>query len=241
MALINELEKRNFLFKYRGQIPVVLFVLAIPFIYTADLSAVDEKYIQICKVVAITISILGFVVRAITIATTPNFRKKYQTTNCRFFNSTGIYSIVRHHLYLELPDVDWYSFVCLLYFVLIVSLLYWLYYERIMFAEERFLQKSLVRIIFIGHLRSLLFCSFSNYVKSEVSFSFKSILRREYSGVLATVIGFVFVELARNYFVDQCICISNGYWFTLVVVLAFSLILRTIKKTTTLLDESGRS
>lgn len=247
MALINELEKQgNFLFKYRGQIPVVLFVLAIPFIYTTDLSAVDEKYIQICKVVAITISILGFVVRAITIATTPRGTSGRNTKQqiADSLNSTGIYSIVRHPLYLGnyLMWIGIVLFTYNFYFVLIVSLLYWLYYERIMFAEERFLQKKFgEEYLHWASQKPAFLPNFSNYVKSEVSFSFKSILRREYSGVLATVIGFVFVELARNYFVDQCICISNGYWFTLVVVLVFSLILRTIKKTTTLLDESGRS
>ena len=247
MALINELEKQgNFLFKYRGQIPVVLFVLAIPFIYATDLSDVDEKYIQICKVVAIIISFLGFVVRAITIATTPRGTSGRNTKQqiADSLNSTGVYSIVRHPLYLGnyLMWIGIVLFTYNFYFVLIVSLLYWLYYERIMFAEERFLQKKFGEdYLHWASQKPAFLPNFSNYVKSEVSFSFKSILRREYSGVLATVIGFVFVELARNYFVDQCICISNGYWFTLVVVLVFSLILRTIKKTTTLLDESGRS
>ena len=33
MALINEIEKQgNFLFKYRGQFPIILFLIAIPFV-----------------------------------------------------------------------------------------------------------------------------------------------------------------------------------------------------------------
>ncbi|MDB2613316.1 hypothetical protein N9Y89_00895 [bacterium] len=44
MALINELEKQgNFLFKYRGQFPIVLFILAIPFIYVTELNQMDEN------------------------------------------------------------------------------------------------------------------------------------------------------------------------------------------------------
>ncbi len=39
MALVNSWEKQgNFLFKYRGQFPVLLFAMAIPFIYITDIS-----------------------------------------------------------------------------------------------------------------------------------------------------------------------------------------------------------
>ena len=44
MALINEIEKNgNFLFKYRGQFPIVLFILAIPFIYFTDSICLDVE------------------------------------------------------------------------------------------------------------------------------------------------------------------------------------------------------
>ena len=48
MALVQTFEKQgNFLFKYRRQFPVILFLLAIPFIGITDyasISEVNERY-----------------------------------------------------------------------------------------------------------------------------------------------------------------------------------------------------
>ena len=66
-------------------------------------------------------------------------------------------------------------------------------------------------------------------------------MRREYSGVLATVIGFVFVELVRNFFQKKEILIPKIGWYILAITVVLSLILRTIKRSTSLLDEEGRS
>jgi len=111
-----------------------------------------------------------------------------------------------------------------------------------MFAEERFLQNKFGQdYLNWSSSKSAFIPRFSSYVKSEVPFSLKSILRREYSGVLATVIGFVFVEIVRNYFIKDCFCISDIYWITLIVVAIESLVLRTLKRNTTLLNEVGRS
>jgi len=86
-------------------------------------------------------------------------------------------------------------------FTIIVSLLYWIYYERIMFAEERFLERKFGDLYLEWSKKAPAFIpNFSSFRKSDVSFSMKSVLRREYSGVLATVIGFVYVEILIGYF-----------------------------------------
>lgn len=247
MALVNELEKQgNFLFRYRGQIPVLLFALAVPFIYLTDISVYSDSQINWMTILAIVTSFLGFLVRAYTIATTPGGTSGRNTKEqiADFLNSTGIYSLVRHPLYLGnyLMWIGIVLFTFNIYFVIIVSLMYWLYYERIMFAEERFLEKKFGQEYFDwSSTKSAFIPRFSSYVKSSVPFSLKSVLRREYSGVLASVVGFVFVEIVRNYFLKDCLCISNTYWIVLIAVLIESLVLRTLKKKTTLLNEEGRS
>ena len=61
MALINELEKQgNFLFRYRGQFPVLLFFLAIPFLYWTELELLNESTRARFTFIAILISFLGF-------------------------------------------------------------------------------------------------------------------------------------------------------------------------------------
>ena len=101
MALVDSWEKQgNFLFKYRGQIPVLLFLIAIPFLYyTPDVNFIVQFY---WNVVSVLVSILGFAIRFYTIGTTPKGTSGRNTKEqiAEFLNSTGIYSVVRHPLYL---------------------------------------------------------------------------------------------------------------------------------------------
>ena len=59
-------------------------------------------------------------------------------------NLTGIYATVRHPLYLGnfLIWIGISTYVFNPLFIVIISLIFWLYYERIMFAEERFLERK---------------------------------------------------------------------------------------------------
>ena len=72
MALVHSFEKKgNTLFKYRGQIPVILFVMAIPVVYFTDVDAImkNDQLYYIFTGAAIAMSFLGQVIRAIAIGT----------------------------------------------------------------------------------------------------------------------------------------------------------------------------
>ena len=245
MALINEIEKQgNFLFKYRGQFPIVLFILAIPFIYFTDSICLQIE--NNFKLAAIVLSSIGFVIRSYTIGTTPRGTSGRNTKEqvAEVLNSTGIYSVVRHPLYIG-NYFMWIGIVFFTfnwYFVIIVSLLYYIYYERIMFAEERFLERKFGQdyLDWASNISAII-PNFSQFKKSQIPFSIISVMRREYSGVLASVIGFVFVELVRNFFQEKEILIPKMGWYILAVTVVLSLILRTLKRSTSLLDEEGRS
>lgn len=245
MALINEFEKQgNFLFKYRGQFPVILFVLAIPFLFLTD--SISSQKAEVYTSIAIALSVLGFLIRAYTIGTTPRGTSGRNTKEqvADQLNSTGIYSVVRHPLYLGnyfmWIGIVFYSFNW--YFIIIVSLLYWIYYERIMFAEERFLESKFGKQ-YLDWAEGLpaFVPNFLNFKKSNIPFSFISVLRREYSGVLATVIGFAYVSVLRNYFLLDELFISETFQALLLGTAVISLILRTLKRQTKLLAEEGRS
>ncbi|MBH83152.1 MAG: lipid A phosphate methyltransferase [Flavobacteriales bacterium] len=245
MALINEIEKQgNFLFKYRGQFPIVLFILAIPFIYFTDFICLElENNFTLASIV---LSSIGFVIRAYTIGTTPRGTSGRNTKEqvAEVLNSTGIYSVVRHPLYLG-NYFMWIGIVFFTfnwYFIIIVSLLYYLYYERIMFAEERFLERKFGQdyLDWASNLPAFV-PNLSQFKKSHISFSIISVMRREYSGVLATVIGFLFVEFIRNFFQQKDILISKTGWYILAITVALSFTLRTFKRRTSILDEKDRS
>ena len=61
MALLQSLEKQGkVLFKYRGQFPILLFVLAIPFTYLTDYSSYSTKAQNTFILIGIVLSIIGF-------------------------------------------------------------------------------------------------------------------------------------------------------------------------------------
>ena len=195
---------------------------------------------------AIVLSSIGFVIRSYTIGTTPRGTSGRNTKEqvAEVLNSTGIYSVVRHPLYLG-NYFMWIGIVFFTfnwYFVIIVSLLCYIYYERIMFAEERFLERKFGQdyLDWASNIPAII-PNFLQFKKSQLPFSIISVMRREYSGVLATVVGFVFVELVRNFFQHNEILVSKMSLYILVITFVISLILKTLKKSTSLLDEVGRS
>ena len=105
MALIHSFEKSgNTLFKYRGQIPVILFITAIPVVYLTDFSIFRENdlYFWLLLGFSAVLSLAGQVIRAIAIGTsnknTSGRNRDQQVADA--LNTKGIYSTVRHPLYL---------------------------------------------------------------------------------------------------------------------------------------------
>jgi hypothetical protein len=216
-------------------------------VYFTPLEHLEGKPELYLTVLSVFISFCGLVIRAIAIATTPKGTSGRNTKEgqvAESLNTTGIYSTVRHPLYLGnyLMWIGIVIFTFNFYFVVIVSLLYWIYYERIMFAEERILERKFGDDYMNWADRVPAFVpSFKNYNPNVVPFSFKSILRREYSGVLATVIGFVFIFDIRYYFQNETINPVNNWHIALFFALLYAFILRSLKHYTQLLNEEGRS
>jgi hypothetical protein len=82
---------------------------------------------------------------------------------------------------------------------------------------------------------------FKNYEKTSIPFSMKTILRREYSGVTATILGFVFVAFLRESFQSGEVHFKTVYGIVVGVGLSISLVLRTLKHKTAILFEEDRS
>ena len=247
MALVQSFEKQgNFLFFFRGQFPVFLFILSVPFVYLTDYSLVSYEKFNLFMFISISISILGFFVRFYTIGTTPKGTSGRNTKEqvADVLNSSGMYSMVRHPLYLG-NYLIWLGISLAsfnIYFAVIMSLLFWIYYERIMFAEERFLERKFGEdyLNWASKLPAFL-PSILNFKKSDTNFSIITVLRREYASVLAALVGFTFIEVLRTYFSTNNWSISDCTVEILVVTIVLVLILRSLKHYTSLLEEKGRS
>ncbi|MFK7783627.1 MAG: isoprenylcysteine carboxylmethyltransferase family protein [Crocinitomicaceae bacterium] len=236
------------MFKRRGQFPLILFAIAVPAIFFTDNEGLlSSKTVYWSLLLgSVLLTFIGQLIRAIAIAKSAKQTSGRNTWGheAKALNVTGIYSIVRHPLYLGNFFI-WIGIVCFVgnpWFFIIVCLLFWLYYERIMFSEEVFLEKEFGEEYVEWSLRTPAFMpSWKHYRKSEVSFSIKTLLRREYPGISAAIIGFLFVDFVRNW-----VHFGEPKWLwshavTLVIALMISLVLRTLKHHTEVLREDDRS
>ena len=146
MALVHEFERSgNWLFRRRSWLPVFLIAAGIIVMYFTNPQAI--LYDTGKELLFLGISLLGQAIRIITVGYAPKNTSGRNTSAGQIadeLNVTGIYSVVRHPLYIG-NFFMWLGpvlFIRSLVFVLFFILIYWLYYERIMFSEEQFLRRK---------------------------------------------------------------------------------------------------
>jgi len=244
MALVYEFEKAgNWLFKRRGWLPLLAFLPAIIIIWQSD----PSRYIYKpgIEMIFLLVSLFGQVIRALTVGRTPKGTsgRNVKGQVAAELNTTGIYSTVRHPLYLGnyfmfLGPV---LFVRSIWFTLLFSLAYWLYYERIMFAEEQFLRKKFGELYDRWSLTVPAFIpSFKNFTRATLPFSFRNVLKREYNGFLNIFITFAMLDFARNAIGFGNYNLTRLWMWLLVAGFAIWMVLRLLRKKTSLLNVSGR-
>jgi len=189
--------------------------------------------------------LLGFVIRAYTIGTTPKGTSGRNTREqvAESLNTKGIYSTLRHPLYLGnyLMWLGLLLFTFNAYYVIIISLFFWLYYERIMFAEERFLERKYGEEYLKWSAGVPAFIpAITKFQKNTISFSVKSVLRREYSGVLAMAAGYFYIDHLRNFADHRTFEPNRISTYALIASILLVLILRTLKHSGKL-NETDRS
>jgi len=248
MALIDSFEKTgNFFFKYRGYIPIVLFLIAIPaMILSPNTDIFDSKYYLPLTIISISVSFLGEIIRSITIAKTPKGTSgRNRAEQCAdSLNTTGIYSVVRHPLYLAnyLMWLGLLIFTANIFLIVTISLLFFIYYERIMFTEEQFLAKKFGNVFSEWAAKTPAFIpNFKKHKKSTVPFSFKSIIRREYSSVMAMALSFMAIDLLRYLIVFRKFDFDRISIYVAAATVVLAALLSLLRHNTNLLNEEGRS
>ena len=232
MSLNKELiNQGNLLFRYRSYFPLALYPLLIFFNITNQEHIYDINKLMI----GLLISYFGELIRIMTIAFVPpntsGRNTKKQTANS--LNTTGIYSLVRHPLYLGNYFILLGPFIIFpqISLIIIYTLLFWIYYERIMFAEEDYL-KNKFKDDFSkwAHDIPAFIPKLSNYVKPNGSFSFSRVIKREYTGLCGIIFMFFFIMLSFGFFREMEIPQDHILTYGLLINTIIYIILRTYKK-----------
>jgi protein-S-isoprenylcysteine O-methyltransferase Ste14 len=201
MALQEEFSRQGqWLFRYRGTVPFIILIAGLG-VYLYVKSGAGTSFVgdliseNAYEIIALSVSLLGLVVRVYTVGHTPrntsgrNVKQQVADT----LNTSGSYSLVRHPLYVG-NFLMWLGAALLtenLWFVVIFCLIYWLYYERIMFAEEQFLRGKFGDPYLVWAEKVPAFVPrFKGFKPPESPFSWKKVLRKEKNGLAATFLVF---------------------------------------------------
>lgn len=245
MILTEELKNSgNWLFRHRGILPVFLLLAGLVFLFfhlRHHPVSPPLWYEIICLLTGFT----GLVIRILTVGHTPKNTSGRNTKNQKAaeLNTTGIYSALRHPLYLG-NFFMWLGLALFLYntwFVILSILVFWLYYERIMIAEEAFLQNKFGKKYTDWALKTPAFIpSFRNYTPPSLWFSWKNVLKREYNGFGNLIFSFTLIETLRSSLLAEKFHLPVRWVVIFTTGFLIWILLRTLEKNTGIFEVEGR-
>lgn len=236
MALQQEMVKQgNFLFRHRGTLPILIIIPAILLrvfdIHTDWL----QEHAELTTYAAYGISLIGLILRFIIVGhAAPNTSgRNTEGQIADTINSDGLYSVVRHPLYLG-NFLMWLGPALLTFhgwFIGLFVFLYWIYYERIMLAEEDYLRNKFGepyeswaagRPAFIPDL--------STWKPYQNKLNFYKALYQEKTGFLWLNLIFWIFNITDNFTLNATIFIVQPWAGLLFLSIALYLILKITKQ-----------
>jgi protein-S-isoprenylcysteine O-methyltransferase Ste14 len=245
MALVHEFENSgNWLFRRRSWLPVFMVVAGIIVMYLSNRQAI--LFDMRDELIFLGVSLFGQVIRIVTVGFTPKNTSGRNTVNGQVadeLNVTGIYSLLRHPLYLG-NFFMWLGPVLFLrsfWFTIVFGLMYWIYYERIMFAEEQFLRRKFGEIYDKWSENVSSFIPYSlKFIRPNLPFSVRNVLKREYNSFVNIFVIFTVLDLFRNYYLSERIYLTPMWIYISASAGIIWIVVRTIHKQTKWLEVAGR-
>ena len=249
MAMIEELERSgNWLFRGRSYFPLALYAL-MAVVIGMQWDPLFQSFDLVSAVGCIVVSMLGLVIRSLTIGYTPRGTSGRNTKAgqvAEVLNTKGMYSLVRHPLYLG-NFFMWLGimiYVGNVWFTVVCCLLYWLYYERIMFAEEAFLRVKFGQAYLDWSVDVPSFWPRNlKWVAPDVEFSMRNVLKREYNGFFAVFLSLAMVSAGKTYvhITQDWDAVLHPFWqAALMGSFAIFFLLRSLKRYSRVLHVEGR-
>ena len=245
MALVHEFENSgNWLFKRRSWLPAFMVVAGIVMMYLGNRQAILFDLRD--EMIFLGVSIFGEIIRILTIGFTPKNTSGRNTVTGQIaedLNVTGLYSLMRHPLYVG-NFFMWMGPVLFLrsaWFGVVFCLVFWLYYERIMFAEEQYLRRKFGEAYDKWSEKVSAFIPFTfNFITPLLPFSFRNVLKREYNSFINIFLIFIILDIFRNYFLSERIYFTEIWLWLFAGATVLWAIIRSIHKYTRWLEVEGR-
>ncbi len=240
------------LFRWRSYIPL-LFIIPLFFAFRESVvveralgDGVEDLWVLFCFLVALS----GLAIRWMTVGFVPagTSGRNTQGQRAEALNTTGIYSIVRNPLYLG-------NFIIILGVLLSIKvwwlialgcLAFFIYMERIILAEETFLTETYGKDYTDWRAKTpAILPNFKLWQKPELSFSWKTVMKREYPALIAIGAVFFITEFLTDIFFEgenfRAWLADDFAWpLMFAVFLAIGLTCRYLKKNTSYLKVEGR-
>jgi protein-S-isoprenylcysteine O-methyltransferase Ste14 len=204
-------------------------------------SAADTIFETVC----IALAFFGLAIRAYVVGHVPAGTSGRNTRGqvAETLNTTGIYSLTRNPLYFAnaLSCMGVALFLQDIWFALLMALFLIIYLERIIATEEAFLAQK-----FGDAYRNwaadvpAFFPRLTGWRAPELPFSFRNVLRREYSGLFGVIAIFFALDQSREFLAENTTAIDSDWLAALVFGAVIYCVLRWAKKHTSLLDVQGR-
>ncbi|MEL6948655.1 MAG: isoprenylcysteine carboxylmethyltransferase family protein [Pseudomonadota bacterium] len=247
MALQEDLRTQgDFLFRYRSYLPLGLVVVGLCVkVYQERFNgpASEGLISESLEAIALAVGLIGLAVRVVTIGFAPKDTSGRNTGAgqvAAVLNRTGAYSVCRNPLYVG-NYLMWLAITLIagnIWFVALFSLAFWIYYERIIYAEERFLRVKFGNAYLQwAETTPMFFPDLSRYEAPATRFDWRKVLRQEKNGFFALMLLICVFSLAGDAaegqlsVAEECATVSAALFAALAYVL-----LKFLKARTTILD-----
>jgi len=241
--LVDQLPNQGeWLFRHRSFVPLVLLPFSVFVMLQHDSYLANSLALELSwEIFCLAICLFGVVVRALAQgysgpgASGRNTKEQIADS----LNTTGMYSICRHPLYLgNIISVLGLAALTRSPLLVLATLFgYTLLYERIAGAEERFLAARFGDAYrsWAGHVPAFL-PRFSLWEKSSGKFSFRRAVKSEIYGVTVIFAMFAVLETIEQSAIRNEVQLDPVWTAPLVIVLPIFLTLRYIRKHTRWLE-----
>lgn len=251
MELIKEFDKQgNFLFKYRGTLPIIVLLLGLSvYCYVTWKTAANGGAVEFTsneyEFLCLGVALIGLVVRILAVGYAQKNTSGRNTEKqvADHLNTSGMYSIVRHPLYVG-NFFMWLGVAMLTqhtWFIIAFALAYWLYYERIMYAEEQFISRQFGSGFTEWAAKTpAIVPQVTKWHNPDLKFSIKKVLRQEKNGFAAIFILFFLFDTIGEFITFGEVHFRNRHWLILCITSTIIyLILKIVKRKTSLLQVEG--